>query len=1818
MKGFLFFTLLKRVGIWRFSSSLSKSRIRRPRLSGIEILETRTLLSVGQLDATFGLQGLVTTDFTNSPADGSVDGLRALAVDSQGRIIAVGGGEGQIARYLATGELDPNFGSNGRLFSHDLGAINDLAVLADDSLLLVGQLFPVDANGNSQGDFGIVKLTSTGTLDTRFGTQGVATVDVKQSGLDDTAYAITVLPDESAFYVGGAAGSNFGLTSDFGVVKFKQDTAHPGAYLLDTTFNGTGVQTVSFGATAVSTVRDIVIDPSNAANRSTDIVLVGSSKAFDTDGLDFALARMTSSGAAVNSFQDEFGNQGKIILSPVIGDRNDEAFSGVWLSDGTVVAGGYSAIRNGNGDGDDVGSDFVLAAVKTDGSLLSSFGDNNSGVKSVDFTTAGNPSGSEDRIGQLALQSNGRIVAAGVGIAVFGTVTQQRTVLARFDSNGALDTSLSGGTGKLFGSFFDVQTDPAAAIVIPQGTPGNPLDSWYVGGIGSNTEDFGLTRILASGLKDTANFGVNGDATTDFTDLSDAGAIDQVHALALGSLSPNDDFIIAVGGQAGQIARYHANDGSLDTRFNLTGKVMLSQLASVNDVAILPDNSLLVVGQIFTEDGNGDFGIVKVLPTGLVDQNFGELGVLTVDLENQGYDDEAFAISLVSDGFLVSGFAGNGNFGDSGSLGEFGVVKFKTDPVHEYKVDTTFGGAGIRLVKFGTTTSEARDMLVDPATGNIILVGFAQHKSRTDMDFAVARLTSTGALDNQFGGSAGTGQVLTDFPGHKDDEAFSAVLAANGVLYVGGYATVPKTGQPDNQDFAIAAYDANGNLLPTPSAETQGFGTNGLQTLEFAPGAVESDDQIGQLAIQKNVSTADSNDRQYDQIVAVGTAADIGPLGYRQRMALARFYQNGAVDLIPSPTTGGRIYENFNLSQRDSAEAIVISSNGNWMVGGAVGDGGNFGLVRFQPDDNHAPTDIQLSNAIIAENNVTNATIGALSAVDSDAGNRIILSLVGGVGSTDNAKFSIASNNTLTVGPVTNFETQANYSIRVRATDQGGKSFEKQFTINVTDLNEFNPTVSGGPFSVAENSANGTVVGTVTAADQDGTHGAFGFSITGGNSLGIFAISSVTGAITVVNNANLNFEAVTTVTLAVQISDNGPGAGRTGTSNVVINITDVNENPTVNVLGESRPNAATDGRAIYQEISLGGAADSDDIKVYFPGATDTQLQNAVSNLSLLYQSGLLNIWNEARPNAATDGRSIYQMISLGGFVDASDVKGYFPGATDQQADDAVTKLKAIYPTNSQKVSASIGSIERVAQPATMANGPGTTRNFSSPASSLFTVSGTQSVGLTSTDLTVAPGSVSSFDVTYLALDIENTPVNANALSFYILFDPTQVTLTAPVIPDTDPLFEEVVSQPKLRHASDLGVTDTSNPNNTELIFVNYGLGLIPGSARTLFPISFTTNANFTGSTTIAVLPNPNAQDPNFAPFAPPSLTISSGLTAVTAVISSVTSSLTNVSPIPVTVTFSGSVTDFNASNLLVSGATVSNFAGSGTDYTFDLTPTRQGTITVDLSSTIGSAPQLSRVFDNEGPAFTSSASVNVVENTTAVELVIATDLHPTVTYSLSGGADASNFTLNSTTGQLSFINAPEFARPSDADGNNVYLLSVMASDRSGNVNTQNISVTVTPAIATPVVTLITTPLTYLLNKKHVPSSIDPVATFNAGLPNPNLLGAKMIVSISDNRHSTDVLGIVAGKSNGISLKGKKLLLGKTVIGNVIGGKGKSPDLTIAFTNSATSSLVQEILRKVTYSTKSIGAGSRTIQIRLTNIGGENSNTATRVIDVGTS
>jgi Ca2+-binding RTX toxin-like protein len=95
------------------------------------------------------------------------------------------------------------------------------------------------------------------------------------------------------------------------------------------------------------------------------------------------------------------------------------------------------------------------------------------------------------------------------------------------------------------------------------------------------------------------------------------------------------------------------------------------------------------------------------------------------------------------------------------------------------------------------------------------------------------------------------------------------------------------------------------------------------------------------------------------------------------------------------------------------------------------------------------------------------------------------------------------------------------------------------------------------------------------------------------------------------------------------------------------------------------------------------------------------------------------------------------------------------------------------------------------------------------------------------------------------------------------------------------------------------------------------------------------------------------------------------------------------------------------------------------------------------------------------PVFISPAAFSAPENQTVVATVTASDPeNDAFAFGLAGGADVDFFSINMQTGALSFLTAPDFETPEDANHDNVYNVIVSATDVLGDTSTQAIDVTV--------------------------------------------------------------------------------------------------------------------------------------------------------------
>ncbi|MGZ9674768.1 MBG domain-containing protein [Flavobacterium sp. GNP001] len=185
-------------------------------------------------------------------------------------------------------------------------------------------------------------------------------------------------------------------------------------------------------------------------------------------------------------------------------------------------------------------------------------------------------------------------------------------------------------------------------------------------------------------------------------------------------------------------------------------------------------------------------------------------------------------------------------------------------------------------------------------------------------------------------------------------------------------------------------------------------------------------------------------------------------------------------------------------------------------------------------DRNEVPTDIALSNSVINENIPPESIVATLTTTDADISDRFIYTLVSGTGDTDNASFSI-SGIYLVNNASPDFETKSSYTVRVRTTDQGDLSFEKEFTITVNDRNEAPTDIALSNSVINENIPAESIVATLTTTDAD-ISDKFIYTLVSGTGDTDNASFSISG-IYLVNNASPDFETKSSYTVRVRTTD---------------------------------------------------------------------------------------------------------------------------------------------------------------------------------------------------------------------------------------------------------------------------------------------------------------------------------------------------------------------------------------------------------------------------------------------------------------------------------------------------------------------------------------------------------------------------------------------------------------------------------------------------------------------------------------------------------
>lgn len=360
----------------------------------------------------------------------------------------------------APGTLDTCFSADGKQTtawtSTSYEGAEAVAIQTDGKIVVGGTL------GLADEAFVLARYSSNGLLDASFSPR-------YRDGKIKTSFGSRSFLSDIALQGDGkivAVGHTLGATWDLALARYNGDGT------LDTSFDGDGKLTSDFSgfddyayAVAIQDDGKILV----AGYSSNDMILAR----FNPDG----------------SLDTGFDGDGKV--STDFASSYDVAQAVVVQSDGKIVLGGSS------------NNSFALARYNSDGSLDSSF--DLDGKTTIAFGSGAH---------SLALQADGKLLLAGYG---FGS--DEDFALARFNSDGSLDTTFDG--DGMATSDFGASYDVAYSVMVQADGKIVLVGTSNAGG----TTDFALARYNLDGSLDTS-FDGDGKATSDIGTASNDIAYD--------------------------------------------------------------------------------------------------------------------------------------------------------------------------------------------------------------------------------------------------------------------------------------------------------------------------------------------------------------------------------------------------------------------------------------------------------------------------------------------------------------------------------------------------------------------------------------------------------------------------------------------------------------------------------------------------------------------------------------------------------------------------------------------------------------------------------------------------------------------------------------------------------------------------------------------------------------------------------------------------------------------------------------------------------------------------------------------------------------------------------------------------------------------------------------------------------------------------------------------------------------------------------------------------------------------------------------------
>jgi VCBS repeat-containing protein len=696
-----------------------------------------------------------------------------------------------------------------------------------------------------------------------------------------------------------------------------------------------------------------------------------------------------------------------------------------------------------------------------------------------------------------------------------------------------------------------------------------------------------------------------------------------------------------------------------------------------------------------------------------------------------------------------------------------------------------------------------------------------------------------------------------------------------------------------------------------------------------------------------------------------------------------------------------------------------------------------------------------------AENQTAVTTI---TATDADAGAVLTYTISG----ADAGYFSIDASSgvlTFTVAPDFEIRVDANndgvYELTVQVADGQGGFATQALSVSVTNVNEAPTLVSLSSSSLAENTdtTGGHVVGDLTTSDPDAADSAT-YSIVGGADAGLFSLGGPGNNQLVLDAGVLDFETRATYQVTLRVTDAG---GLSHDQSLTVNVSDVNEAP---AFASTPITAATQDAAYSYTISTLDPDSGASLVITAPGLPAWMMltDNGDGTATLSGTPGNDQVGSHGVVLQVSDGvlfASQSFTLVVANINDAPIITSHGGAPASLTAAENQTAVTTITATDADAgavltytisgADAGYFSIDASSGVLTFTVAPDFEIRVDANNDGVYELTvqvadgqggfATQALSVSVTNVNEAP--------TLVSLSSSSLAENTDTTGGHVVGDLTTSDPDA-----ADSATYSIVG------GADAGLFSLGGPGNNQLVL---DAGVLDFETRATYQVTLrvTDAGGLSHDQSLTV----NVSDVNEAPaFA------STPITAATqdAAYSYTISTLDPDSGASLVITAPGlpawmMLTDNGDGTATLSGTPGNDQVGS------------HGVVLQVSDGVLFASQSFTLVVANinEAPVITSHggapASLTAAENQTAVTTITATDADAgaVLTYTISG-VDAGYFSIEASSGILTFTVAPDFENRVDANNDGVYELTVQVADGQGGFATQALSVTVTNVNEAPI------------------------------------------------------------------------------------------------------------------------------------------------------